>query len=165
MTQNGSRAQLAHAHLYVRTLDRSIDFFSRVLGLDVTERIGDAMAFLSSSAQHHTLALQALGESARPPAEGSVGLYHLAFELPSTAALEDALGRLDELGTRWQAVDHGISWAVYFDDPDGNGLELYIDRRQQPGGRREWRGTTTRLPRERIHRAAEAESGAHAAKT
>jgi catechol 2,3-dioxygenase len=158
MNPNTLSPQLGHAHLYVRTLDRSIDFFTRVLGLSLTERIGDALAFLSSSAPHHTLALQALGESALPPAEGSVGLYHLAFELPSTAALEEALVRLDERGTRWQAVDHGISWAVYFDDPDGNGLELYIDRREHPDGRKEWGGMTTLLPRERIRRAAEADA-------
>jgi catechol 2,3-dioxygenase len=158
MTQNTLSPQLGHAHLYVRTLDRSIDFYARVLGLSLTERIGDALAFLSSTAQHHTLALQALGESALPPLERSVGLYHVAFELPSTAALKEALVRLDDHGTRWQAVDHGISWAVYFDDPDGNGLELYIDRRHHPDGRKEWGGMSARLPRERIHQAAEADA-------
>lgn len=148
-------ARLGHVHLHVRNLDRSVRFYQRIVGLETTERLGDAFAFLSSSDEHHTLALQALGEGARPAPPGSIGLYHVAFELTSPGALEEALRKLDELGVRWQGVDHGISWAIYFDDPDGNGLELYIDRRQHEDGRREWHGATRRLPRQRIRQAAE----------
>lgn len=150
--------QLGHVHLYVGDLERSINFYGQMFELRVTERIGDAMAFLASAQEHHSLALQALGEAARPPAAGSVGLYHVAFEVPSAAALEQALDRLDEHDVRWQAVDHGISWAVYFDDPDGNGLELYVDRRHQPGGRRQWHGATRPLSGERVRQAAQAEN-------
>jgi catechol 2,3-dioxygenase len=156
--EDAARPRIGHAHLYVRNLDRSIGFYTRIFGLGLTERIGDAMAFLSASAQHHDLALQALGETARPQAPGSVGLYHVAFELPTVAALDAALTRLDEEGVPWQAVDHGISWAVYFDDPDGNGLELYVDRRDSEDGRREWHGRSAMLPRERIRQVAEAEA-------
>lgn len=164
MNERPIAVELGHAHLYVRAVDRSVDFYKRVIGLRQTERIGDALAFLSSSEKHHTLALQALGETAGPQLPGTVGLYHVAFELPDAAALDNALDRLDAEGVGWQAVDHGISWAVYFDDPDGNGLELYVDRRHYGGGRKEWRGVTTRLPRERIHQAAETAAGRTAPK-
>ena len=155
MNETPGSVELGHAHIFVRALDRATGFYTKVVGLREIERIGDALAFLSSSQKHHTLALQALGETAGPPMPGTVGLYHVAFELPDAAALDDALDRLDAETVAWQAVDHGISWAVYFDDPDGNGLELYVDRRDHPGGRKEWRGATTTLPRERIRKAAE----------
>ena len=162
MTPTDAAVELGHAHIYVRALDRSIAFYTRILGLRETERLGEAMAFLSSSEKHHTLALQAVGEAAGPQPPGTVGLYHLAFELPDAASLDDALARLDEEDAAWQAVDHGISWAVYFDDPDGNGLELYVDRRHLAGGRSEWRGLTTTLPRERVRLAAAADRGRRA---
>ena len=162
MTKTSPAVELGHAHIYVRALDRSIAFYTRIFGLRETERLGDALAFLSSSEKHHTLALQALGEAAGPQPPGTVGLYHVAFELPDAASLDDALDRLDGEGLSWQAVDHGISWAVYFDAPDGNGLEIYVDRRHLGGGRPEWHGLTTRLPRERIRQAADAEPGRRA---
>lgn len=158
MNQEHAAIELGHVHLYVRSLTRSMTFYSRIFGLEATERVDQAMAFLTSSAKHHTIALQALGESAGPPAPGRVGLYHVAFEVPDVAALEAALGRLDQEGVGWQAVDHGISWAVYFSDPDGNGLELYVDRRSSEGGRARWEGATRALRREVIRKAATSES-------
>lgn len=116
MESQGITPQLGHVHLYVRSPDRSAGFHSRILGLRETERAGDAIVFLGSSGEHHVLALQAVGESAGSPLPGRVGLYHVAFELPDEAALEEALARLEREGTDWRAVDHGISWAVYFDD-------------------------------------------------
>ena len=53
--------------------------------------------------------------------------------------------RVEGLGLSHSAVDHGISWALYFDDPDGNGVEIYTDRRQAPGGTQLWQGRTRRL--------------------
>ena len=79
-----------------------------------------------------------------------------------TEALDETLGRLDGRGVRWQAVDHGISWAVYFADPDGNGLEVDLDRRHQPGGREVWHGASGLLPRQRIRSAAVGERGTEA---
>lgn len=142
--------RLGHVHLKVRTVERATGFYRRVLGMEVTERVGDALVFLSSSMDHHTLALQAVGERASAAPAGSTGLYHVAFEVTSPGALEETLARLDESGVPWQAVDHGISWAVYFDDPDGNGLEIYWDTRNQPGGQQLWRGQNIPLPPEKI---------------
>lgn len=153
MKQGHVAIELGHVHLYVRSLARSIAFYSRIFGLEEAERVDQGMAFLTSSGKHHTVALQALGESAGPPVPGRVGLYHVAFEVPDAAALEAALDRLDQEGVAWQAVDHGISWAVYFSDPDGNGLELYVDRRGAEGGRDRWGGVTRALSREAIRKA------------
>lgn len=149
--------RLGHVHLEVRDLERSIAFYREVIGLEESERLGETFAFLTSSNDHHTLALQAIGEGAGPAAPGAVGLYHVAFELPSAEALEAALRRLDRRRVPWSAVDHGISWAVYFDDPDGIGLELYVDRRRRAAGRPAWHGTSRPLGRERIRREIESE--------
>ena len=55
-----------------------------------------------------------------------------------------------EAGISVVAVDHYISWAMYFDDPDGNGLEIYCDTRTQPGGRQLWHGDNAPLENETI---------------
>ncbi|WP_101295704.1 VOC family protein [Halegenticoccus soli] len=135
-------ARLGHVHLKVRDLDRAIDFYADLLGLAVTERYVN-FAFLSFGERHHDLALQALGESAPGPGEG-VGLYHTAWEVETPEALAATHDRLRERGVAVSPVDHGISKALYFDDPDGNGVEVYLDTRAE-NDRREWRGTNARF--------------------
>jgi catechol 2,3-dioxygenase len=122
--------KLGHVHLKVRNLDRSVAFYSKVFHLRVTEQLG-GFAFLTGSDMHHTVALQEVGAAAAAPAGHSVGLYHVAFEVPDEAALADTLHLLTEMGTAVYPVDHQISKALYFQDPDGNGLEVYLDTRQQ----------------------------------
>jgi len=121
------RTHLGHVHLKVRDVDRAIEFYRAVLGLDVTERHG-SYAFLSFGEHHHDLALQALGEGAAGPGRG-VGLYHSAWEVPDGTALRETYERLRDRGVEVAPVDHGISKALYFDDPDGNGVEVYLDTR------------------------------------
>ena len=128
---------LGHVHLRVRDLERSIDFYADLLGLEVTERLGP-YAFLSFGEHHHDVALQEVGEDAPGPGRG-VGLYHAAIEVADDAALEDVYRGLEERGIRVTPVDHGISRALYFEDPDGNGLEVYVDTREERD-RAEWRG-------------------------
>jgi catechol 2,3-dioxygenase len=132
-----SERHLGHVHLRVRDLDRSIEFYADLLDLDVTERHG-RYAFLSWSEHHHDVALQAVDEDAPGPG-GGVGLYHAAIEIEDDAALEGIYRRLQERDVRVSPVDHGISRAIYFDDPDGNGLEVYVDAREERD-RTEWRG-------------------------
>ena len=88
--------------------------------------------------RHHDIALQTVGEEAPGPGAG-VGLYHAAIEVDDEAALSDVHDRLRERGVAVSAVDHGISLALYVKDPDGNGLEAYLDTR---GDRdhEEWKG-------------------------
>jgi catechol 2,3-dioxygenase len=147
--------KLGHVHLKVRSLPEAERFYTTALGLKVTERIGRHFVFLSFGEAHHDVALQALGESARPPAPGTVGLYHSAFEVPGAAALLSALSRLDELGVRTSLVDHGLSWAIYTHDPDGNGVEIYLDRRESHDGRTVWSGRSYELTRDDIRAASD----------
>jgi catechol 2,3-dioxygenase len=93
--------------------------------------MGDRAAFLSAGDDyHHHLGLntfKSLGGG--PPAPGTTGLYHVAFRYPSRAALARALRRLQEHGVDLSGVyDHGLIEALYLNDPDGNGIELYWDR-------------------------------------
>ncbi len=131
--------RLGHIHLKVRDADRSADFYKRLLGLTQTERHGNFI-FLGNGQDHHVIALQGLGAHAPQPPRGSLGLYHSAFEVPDESEFEQAYLRAKELAPHVTVVDHGISWAMYFDDPDGNGVEIYQDRRTMPGGRPFWNG-------------------------
>ena len=127
---------LGHVHLKVRSLDRAVPFYESVLDLDEEER-ADRYAFLSYGDHHHDVALQAVGEDAPGPARG-VGLYHAAFEVESADRLQAVADELDERDVAVTPVDHGISEALYFEDPAGNGLEVYRDTREAPGER--WEG-------------------------
>ncbi len=138
---------VGHVHLKVRDLERSIDFYREVLGLAVTERHG-GFGFLSWGRRHHDVALQAVGEDAPGPGAG-VGLYHAAFEVDDPAALTAVYRAVRDRGHRVSPVDHGISKALYFDDPDGNGLEVYLDTREE-NDRERWRGKNDRFDPERL---------------
>lgn len=144
------KTKLGHAHLKVRDLDRSIAFYTTYLGLHLTERVGNAYAFLTTASMHHEIALQQVGMQApQPPARGT-GLYHVAFEVPDKRSFAAAYQKLLQAGITVAPVDHYISWAMYFDDPDGNGLEIYWDTRHEPGGRDLWRGENAPLEDETI---------------
>jgi catechol 2,3-dioxygenase len=136
-----SDAHLGHVHLKVTDLDRAVEFYTELLDLDVTERHAN-YAFLSFGDHHHDLALQAHEGAASPPLQ-STGLYHIAFELDSLGALGDADEWLTEREISVSPVDHGISKALYFDDPDGNGVELYVDTREADDER--WNGENSRF--------------------
>ncbi|MCL4066546.1 VOC family protein [Pseudomonas sp. GX19020] len=122
--------RVGHVHLKVSDLDRAIGFYSGVLGFEVTQRYGTQAAFLSAGGYHHHIGLntwESLGGTR--PGPGTVGLYHSAFLYPDRKALANALKRLSEAGYPLTgASDHGVSQALYLDDPDGNGVELYWDR-------------------------------------
>ena len=147
---NTYTTKIGHAHLKVRDLDRAIDFYTRFLGMHLTERVDNHYAFLTSGPFHHEIALQQVGPNApAPPAHGT-GLYHVAFEVPDRRAFAEAYRTLTGAGIPVAPVDHFISWAMYFDDPDGNGLEIYSDSRTMPGGRPLWHGENAPLSEETI---------------
>jgi catechol 2,3-dioxygenase len=121
---------IGHVHLKVADLERAIDFYHGVLGLAITQRMGHQAAFLAAGGYHHHLGLNTW-ESAGggPPARGTTGLYHTAIRYPSRRALADALRRVQSAGIALRgASDHGVSEALYLNDPDQNGVELYWDR-------------------------------------
>ncbi len=128
MKQNAP--MVGHVHLKVADLDRAIGFYRDVLGFELTQRYGTAAAFLGAGGYHHHIGLntwESLG--AGPPPAGHTGLYHAAFLYPDRAAMGAVVARVFAAGlTLDGAADHGVSEAVYLRDPDGNGVELYVDR-------------------------------------
>ena len=122
--------RIGHVHLKVADIERSLGFYRDVLGFEVMQRYGRDAVFLSAGGYHHHIGLntwESSGGSAPPP--GTTGLYHVAILYPTRAALAQALRRLADAGVPLNgAADHGVSEALYLDDPDGNGVELYWDR-------------------------------------
>lgn len=139
------RAKIGHVHLKVRHLATSVKFYCDVLHFQVTEQVAEQFAFLSGGDLHHELALQQIGASAVQPPSNAVGLYHTAFEVADKQAFALAWQKLKQLQVAAVAVDHGISWAMYFADPDRNGVEIYVDTRHEPTGRTIWQGYTRPL--------------------
>jgi catechol 2,3-dioxygenase len=125
-----SRVRVGHGHLKVADLDRALMFYCGVLGFELMQRIGNEAAFLSAGGYHHHLGLNTWNSrGGSRPAPNTTGLYHIAFLYPDRAALAEAMRRLHQAGVELTgASDHGVSEALYLDDPDGNGLELYWDR-------------------------------------
>ncbi|PWK60864.1 VOC family protein [Roseicyclus mahoneyensis] len=121
---------IGHVHLKVSDLDRSIAFYRDIIGLEVTQRFGAQAAFLSAGGYHHHLGLNTWESLGGPrPARNATGLYHTAFLFPDRPALARAVAQVLAAGVALDgAADHGVSEAVYLSDPDGNGIELYVDR-------------------------------------
>jgi catechol 2,3-dioxygenase len=123
-------ACVGHVHLKVADLDRAIGFYSGVLGFAVKQRYGAAAAFLAAGSYHHHIGLntwESLGGT--PPPPGHTGLFHSAFLYPDRKSLAQVLKRVLAAGySLTGSADHGVSEALYLNDPDGNGVELYRDR-------------------------------------
>ena len=128
---------IGHVHLKVRDVERATAFYTDVFDLAVGDRY-DRFVFLTFGEHHHDVALQEVGHDAPGP-EGGVGLYHAAIEVESRADLEAVYTTLCGRGVTVSPVDHGISKALYFTDPDGNGLEAYLDTREA-NDQMDWHG-------------------------
>jgi len=133
------RVDIGHVHLKVADLERAISFYRDVLGFELTTRYGDQAAFLSAGGYHHHIGLntwESLG--APPPPRRSTGLYHTAIRYPDRRTLADAVKRVVDAGIPLAgASDHGVSEAIYLEDYDGNGVELYRDRPREEWPRAE----------------------------
>lgn len=131
MPEAGTRAaihpdtRLGAVYLTVTNLERSLDFYRRVIGFKLQRREGDTVTLGAGGAELLVL-------SERPRARrvsGTAGLYHFALLVPSRRELARALGRIAETQTAVQGlVDHWISEAIYLPDPDGHGIEIACDR-------------------------------------
>lgn len=125
-----SGTRIGHVHLKVSDLERSIAFYRDVIGLELMQRYGTQAAFLSAGGYHHHLGLNTWDSLGGPrPPRHATGLYHTAFLYPDRPALARAVSQVLQTGVELDgAADHGVSEAVYLADPDGNGIELYVDR-------------------------------------
>lgn len=130
---------IGHIHLKVSNLDKALKFYCELLGFDITERIGNSAVFLSAGGYHHHIGLNTWQSENAPKAQKSgVGLYHTAIVYPTRKDLAIVLDRL--LTNKYPLTgmaDHGVSEAIYLDDPDGNGVELYHDRAKEEWPRKE----------------------------
>jgi catechol-2,3-dioxygenase len=120
--------RLNHAVLYVRDLDASVAFYSRALGFRTVAGIPGRAAFLQAegSTNDHDLGLFAVGAQAGASAagRGTVGLYHLAWEVDTLGELRRIAGVLRGHGALVGASDHGSTKALYAHDPDGIEFEV-----------------------------------------
>ena len=119
--------RLNHAVLWVRDADKAAEFYHRVFGFEELERpAGMRAAFMRSptGGNHHDLGLFEVGAEAPRPPRGSVGLYHLAWEVATIEDLAAASKALSEAGALGGASDHGVSKSLYGRDPDGNEFEV-----------------------------------------
>ncbi|MFK7869311.1 MAG: VOC family protein [Roseobacter sp.] len=125
-----AHAVVGHVHLRVADLDRAIAFYRDVLGFEEMQRFGDEAAFLGAGGYHHHVGLNTwASKGGSPPPNGHTGLYHAAFLYPDRKRLGAVIKRVRAAGYALTgAADHGVSEAVYLNDPDGNGVELYRDR-------------------------------------
>ncbi|HTJ78300.1 MAG TPA: VOC family protein [Rariglobus sp.] len=125
---SSSTLQLSSVRLRVADLDRAQDFYAGVLGLVPGTRHGRSLTLHTHDAEEPLLTLSET-PGARPKPPGVPGLFHLALLTPDRPALARMLRRLAETRTPIHGLsDHGVSEAIYLEDPDGNGLELYADR-------------------------------------
>ena len=117
--------RLNHAVLFVRDLDRAVDFYRRAFGFEVISETAGKAAFLRArgSANHHDLGLFASPSQTRPPL-GTPGLYHLAWEVPTIENLAEARATLAEFSALIGESDHGATKSLYGKDPDGNEFEI-----------------------------------------
>ena len=154
--------RLNHAVLFVSDLERALDFYAKAFGTEVVAREPRANAAflrLPRSQNHHDLGLFGLGAGAAPRARGTVGLYHLAWQVDTIEELEEARLTLVNLDAYTGESSHGATKSVYGIDPDGNEFEVMwmlprdawgeyenaapVERLDLPAEARRWGGRRT----------------------
>ncbi|PKQ44006.1 VOC family protein [Confluentibacter flavum] len=122
--------RIGHVHLKVADLNRALDFYCGLLGFEIITRYGPDAVFISAGGYHHHIGLNVWHSKNQPPApKQSVGLFHTAILYPTRKDLATIFKRLlDNNYPLTGAANHGVSEALYLDDPDKNGVELYWDR-------------------------------------
>jgi len=122
--------RIGHIHLKVADLERALKFYRDLLGFEVQQYYGDSAVFISAGGYHHHIGLNTwYSKNAGPAPINAAGLYHTAILFPTRKDLAIALKRLiDANYPLTGASDHGVSEAIYLNDPDKNGVELYWDK-------------------------------------
>ena len=142
--------RLSAVHIRVRNLDRGISFYMRYLGMELTERVGKAYAFLSSDKSHHSLALINAGTEANSQDAKAIGMEMISFSVPDQASLARVYQTVRDGGLEVTTIDHMICWAVRFRDPDGHLVEVNWDNRDLAGRSNLWQGRDLPLAPEKI---------------
>jgi catechol 2,3-dioxygenase len=125
-----AQTRIGHVHLKVADIKRSLEFYCGLLGFELTTMYGDSAAFISAGGYHHHIGLNTWYSKNLPPAQvHAVGLFHTAILYPTRKDLAFIYNRLMQQNYPLSgASDHGVSEALYLNDPDENGVELYWDR-------------------------------------
>ena len=125
-----AQTRIGHVHLKVADLPRALAFYVDLLGFEVVANYGDQAAFISAGGYHHHIGLNTWHSKGAPPAPAySAGLFHTAILYPTRKDLAVIFDRLQKANYPFTgAADHGVSEALYLNDPDENGVELYWDR-------------------------------------
>ena len=124
--------RIGHSHLKVSDIGKALAFYQDILGFEITQWYGNSAVFLSAGGYHHHIGLNTwYSKSAAPAPRNSCGLFHTAILYSTRKELAIALKQI--LNANYPltgASDHGVSEAIYLDDPDGNGVEIYWDKPQ-----------------------------------
>ncbi|HEX6431967.1 MAG TPA: VOC family protein [Niastella sp.] len=125
-----SGTRIGHVHLKVSNIDKALSFYQGLLGFEIMQRYGTQAVFVSAGGYHHHIGLNTWYSKDAPPApQRAAGLFHTAILYPTRRDLAIVLKRLLDAGYPLTGTaDHGVSEAIYLNDPDGNGVELYYDR-------------------------------------
>ncbi len=125
-----ANTRIGHVHLKVSDLDKALEFYQGLLGFELMQKYGTQAAFISAGGYHHHIGLNTwYSKDASPAPVHAPGLFHTAILYPTRKDLAAIFQRLvDAKYPITGASDHGVSEAIYLDDPDGNGVELYWDR-------------------------------------
>ncbi len=121
-------ARVGGVRLQVRDLQRSLDYYTQVIGLRLAGRDADTASLAAPGDDRPLVRLHARPGLLPVPRRGVFGLYHFAILLPDRAALGRFITHLAAIGERPGAADHLVSEAIYLTDPDGLGIEVYCDR-------------------------------------
>ncbi len=125
-------SRIGHVHLKVSDLNQSLNFYCGILGFSIMSRYGKDAAFIAAGGYHHHIGLNTwFSKNSAPAPEHAPGLFHTAILYPTRMDLAIAYQRLLSADYPISGTsDHGVSEAIYLDDPDRNGVELYWDRDQ-----------------------------------
>ena len=134
-----TQTRIGHVHLKVSDINQSLEFYCSLLGFQLTTMYGNDAAFISAGGYHHHIGLNTWYSKGLPPAPANaVGLFHTAILYPTRKDLAVIYKRLiQEKYPLTGASDHGVSEALYLNDPDENGVELYWDRPKEKWPKKE----------------------------
>ncbi|MBM7586178.1 catechol 2,3-dioxygenase [Bacillus pakistanensis] len=125
---------VSQVELKVENLERSLSFYEEVIGFQILES-SERKAILTADGKTPLLSIEQ-PDNVKVKEPRTTGLYHFALLLPTRADLARALQHFIKMNIRLGASDHLVSEALYLDDPDGNGIEIYADR---PSSAWSWR--------------------------